>query len=226
MMSPTVIAIVPIKHNSTRVPRKNFRKMVNKPLFHWVLQTLSNIKEISQIIVNTDSAEIKNELKIHFPNITIYDRPEELHGDSVSTNDLLLDTIKSLDLKADLYLQTHVTNPLLKEDTIIKAINVFTENQEKEYDSVFTVKTHHTRFYNSKGKELNHDRFNLIPTQDLEPIYEENSCVYIFTRKVLEELKSRIGNNPYLLPMGDIESTDIDWPDDFLLAEQLLKLTI
>ena len=73
------------------------------------------------------------------------------------------------------------------------------------------------------GKDMNHNRFTLIPTQDLDPIYEENSCIYLFSKESLEKYKARIGKNALLYPIGDIESQDIDWEDDFIVTELLMK---
>ena len=73
---------------------------------------------------------------------------------------------------------------------------------------------------------MNHNRFKLIPTQDLDPIYEENSCIYIFTKEILQKYKARIGNKALIFPMNEIESQDIDWEPDFILTETLMALNI
>ena len=221
-----IYALIPIKHNSERVPGKNYRDFNGKPLFYWIINTILNTKYIDKIIIDTDSIIIKEQVPRYFNNnmdkIIIYDRPKHLHGGHIATNDLFANVIQSMNLDADYYFQTHTTNPLLKTKTINEAIEVFLKNKTK-YDSLFSVKRHHTRFYDKNGKELNHDRFKLIPTQDLDPIYEENSCIYIFSKKSLLKNNSRITKTPYIFEMSDIESTDIDWPDDFIIAEQLYK---
>lgn len=221
-----IYALIPIKHNSERVPGKNYRDFNGKPLFYWIINTILKTKYIDKIIIDTDSTTIKEEVPRYFNNsmdkIIIYDRPKHLHGGHIATNDLFANVIQSLNLDADYYFQTHTTNPLLKTETINKAIECFLRNKTKN-DSLFSVKRHHTRFYDKNGKELNHDRFKLIPTQELDPIYEENSCIYIFSKKSLLKNNSRITKTPYIFEMSDIESTDIDWPDDFIIAEQLYK---
>ena len=222
-----ITAIIPIKHNSTRVPGKNFRLMNKYPLFYWIIKTLLNVKEIYEIVIDTNSPIIFDKVPEFFKDdmhkIIIYSRPEYLWAGDTPTNELLINVINDLKLDADLYLQTHVTNPLLKVDTITNAINEFISKQDK-YDTLFSVKTHHTRFYNKEGEDMNHNRFVLIPTQDLDPIYEENSCIYIFNKEILEKYKARIGKNALLYPISDIESQDIDWEDDFLITEALMKL--
>lgn len=217
-----IYAIVPIKHHSSRVPGKNYKLMDNKPLYHYILNTLERSRYIDKIYVNTDSIIIKEGIERLFPDIIIYDRPASLIGDDISTNSLIIDTINTLKLDADLYLQTHTTNPLLKLSTINNAIETFTNSVG--YDSLFSVKTLYTRLYNKNGHDMNHNRFMLLPTQQLDPIYEENSCIYIFPKDTLIKYNSRIGGNPILYNMPDIESQDIDWPEDFILTEQLIKL--
>lgn len=218
-----IYAIVPIKHESTRVPGKNYRLMNNKPLFHYVLETLSRCPSISRIYVDTNSPIVKEGVKQFFPNIVIYDRPKNLWSGDTSTNTLLMNIIDDLNLDADFYLQTHVTNPLLTSETVENAIKSFLSNSEKS-DSLFSVKRLQTRLYDKEGKDMNHNRFNLIPTQDLHPIYEENSCIYLFSKSSLFTYKSRISKNAMMYEMSDLESQDIDYEDDFILAEQLIKL--
>jgi len=221
----TVIAIVPIKHHSSRVPGKNYRLCNGKPLFYWTIHNLLNTPEIDQIVIDTDSDIIWNGLDEQFPKETRlikYRRPKEVQGDSVSTNLLLERVISDLGLTADFYVHTHVTNPLVSSSTFSKAINTLRENLEA--DSLFGVKTLYTRLYDSHGRDLNHNRFHLIPTQDLDPVYEENSCVYVFPKSTLDAYHARIGENAMLFPMSDVESTDIDWPDDFGLAEYRLSI--
>lgn len=219
-----IYAIIPIKHESTRVPGKNFRLMNGYPLYYWVINTLLKVNEISKIIIDTNSQIIFEDLPKYFNSdkVILYSRPKHLCPGDTPTNELLINVINSMNLDADLYFQTHVTNPLLKEKTIKDAIYQFVEKRN-HYDSLFSVKTHYTRFYSKDGKDMNHNRFILIPTQDLDPIYEENSCIYIFSKEILEKYKARIGQNALLFPISDIESQDIDWENDFLITETLMK---
>jgi len=222
-----IYALIPIKHNSERVPEKNYRDFNGKPLFFWIINTLLNSNYINKIIIDTDSLLIKELIPKYFNEnmhrIIIYDRPIHLHGGHVATNDLFVNVIQDLNLDADYYFQTHTTNPLLKTSTVNKALEQFLIKKKEGYGSLFSVNTHHTRFYDKNGDDINHNRFKLIPTQDLEPIYEENSCIYIFTKKSLFEFNARIAKKAFLFRMSNIESTDIDWPEDFELAKILHK---
>ena len=218
-----IYAIIPIKHNSSRVPGKNYRDFNGKPLYYWIINTLLQVNELDKIVIDTNSETVKEGVPKYFPmdKIIIYDRPEHLWSGDTATNVLLKNVIEDLNLDADLYFQTHTTNPLLKPETIKDAINKF---KESDKETLFSVKTHHTRFYDKDGKDMNHQRFHLIPTQDLDPIYEENSCMYLFTKEVLDKYGARIGKKAMLYPMSDIESQDIDWEDDFKIAETLFKM--
>jgi NAD(P)-dependent dehydrogenase (short-subunit alcohol dehydrogenase family)/CMP-N-acetylneuraminic acid synthetase len=221
-----VIAIVPVKKHSERVPGKNFRLINGVPLFRIVLERLSGVKKVKRIIVNTDSDTIgKNTGDL--PKVFVYKRPEKLCGDNVSVNMLIEDTIRSLQLENGIILQTHVTNPLLKKETIEKAINVFMgdhqESEECKYDSLFSVVPRQSRFYDTKKKEINHNKEKLLPTQEIDPLYEENSCLYLFRRETFLRNKNRIGSHPFMFEMSRTESQDIDWEEDFLMAELLLE---
>jgi CMP-N-acetylneuraminic acid synthetase len=222
-----ITAIIPIKHNSTRVPGKNFRLMNGKPLYQWILNTLLDVQKINYIIIDTDSDIIFSDIPKYYSEyynkkIFIHKRYEDLRPGDTSTNKILMSVINDDKFNSDYYLQTHVTNPLLKSDTINKAIDYFLKNKDN-HNSLFSVKTHYTIFYDKNGKDMNHNRKILIPTQDLDPIYEENSCIYIFDKMTLLNENARISDNALLFEMDHIESQDIDWEHDFILTELLMK---
>lgn len=223
-----IICIIPIKHNSERVPGKNFKMFSNKPLYWYIINTVLKCSLISKLVINTDSEFIKDGIKNFFnmDKIIIYNRPDHLKSGDTPVNKLLLDTIESLKLDADFYIQTHTTNPLLKIETIENCINLFMD-KNNTYDSLFSVKKFQNRLYKNKNDNIlaiNHNINELIPTQDLETLYEENSCLYIFSKKILFEKNHRIGDNPQLYVMDDIESQDIDIESDFYLAEIIYNL--
>ncbi|GAH03328.1 unnamed protein product, partial [marine sediment metagenome] len=143
--------------------------MNGKPLYWYIFNTLSQISLINKIICNTDSVEIENMVKKDFPYVEIYFRPKHLEGGHISTNLLLLDTIETLNLndKNNVFLQTHVTNPLLSKKTVEECINKY--SQDSKSDSLYTVKQLQTRLYDKMGKAINHDPKELIPTQNLDP---------------------------------------------------------
>jgi len=215
-----IAALVPMRHHSQRVPGKNFRNLAGKPLFHYILETLLQCPEIYQIAVNTDSEMIQNDIEKNFPGIIVIIRPEKLRADSIPMNEILMyDTGQ---VSADLYLQTHSTNPLLKATTISKAINEF-RRQYPTFDSLFSVTRLQTRLWDQNTLPINHDPDVLLQTQDLPPIFEENSCIYLFTAENLKRRGNRIGENPMMYEIPVEEALDIDEESDFQIADLLMK---
>lgn len=213
-----VVALLPMKANSERVRGKNFREFCGKPLFRWVLDTLLSVEEIDQVIINTDARAIlaANGLT-DTDRVTIRDRKPEICGDFVSMNLVIGDDLANVD--ADIYLMTHTTNPLMSADTVRKALAAFREAQAAgKADSLFTVDKVQTRFYRADASPVNHDPDNLVRTQDLEPWYEENSNLYIFTRESFAQTKARIGRQPMMHEGPFFESIDIDTPEDWDFA--------
>ncbi len=217
-MKPKITALVPMRHHSQRVPGKNYRLLDGKPLYQHILNTLVQVPEVDQIAVDTDSQEIITGLRANYPNVVVIDRPESLRADDISMNDILLYDISQI--KGDLYLQTHSTNPLLKASTISRAIHTLIDALPKK-DSLFSVTRLQTRLYDQNGKAINHDPKVLIQTQDLPPVYEENSCIYIFPPETLQKNRTRIGEHPILFETDLQESWDIDEEIDFKMVEMI-----
>ena len=213
-------ALVPMRHHSQRVPGKNYGPLAGKPLFHYIISTLLAVPEIDQVIVDTDSEPVMDGLRRHFPTVKIIDRPESLRADDVPMNDILMYDTEQF--PADFYLQTHSTNPLLKAETISHSIQTFFDAYLK-YDSLFSVTRLQTRLYDKDGKALNHNIRELIQTQDLPPVYEENSCIYIFNRANLVARHHRLGEHPLMFEIDADEAWDIDEELDFAITDFLMK---
>lgn len=215
-----IAALVPMRHHSQRVPGKNYRPLAGKPLFQHILETLQAVPEIDTVIVDTDSEPVMDGVRRLFPDVKLIQRPEHLRADDVPMNDILLyDTAQ---VPADFYLQTHSTNPLLRAETISSAVQKFTAEYPK-YDSLFSVTRLQTRLYWQDGRAINHNPLELLQTQDLPPVYEENSCVYLFTRENLERKKHRIGDHPLMFAIDADEAWDIDEELDFEIADFLMR---
>jgi CMP-N-acetylneuraminic acid synthetase len=215
-----LVALVPMRHHSQRVPGKNFRILAGKPLFHHIIETLLAVPEVAEILVDTDAEPVMDGLRQHFPQVKIINRPEHLRADDVPMNDILIHDTDQV--QADFYLQTHSTNPLLKPETISRAIQSLMTNYPR-YDSLFSVTRLQTRLYFQDGRAVNHDPRVLIQTQDLPPVYEENSCLYIFTRENLLKRRHRIGETPTMFEIDAAEAWDIDEELDFAITDFLLR---
>jgi CMP-N-acetylneuraminic acid synthetase len=176
------------------------------------------VAEVDEVVIDTDSDLVRKSAEEFFPQVTIVNRPEHLRSGDTPMNDVLLNTIDQV--KADVYLQTHSTNPFLTTNSISRGLQIFAD-PDNDYDSIFSVSTLHARLWSDKLKPLNHDPRVLQRTQDLAPIYLENSCFFIFTRDSLLATKNRIGVRPGVVEVNGVESIDIDNESDFLLAERI-----
>ncbi len=207
-----------MRHNSERVPEKNYRTLGDRPLFHHIVGTLLRVPEIDEVVIDTDSEVIMESTAKAFPGVRIVERPEHLRAGEISMNEVLLNTIQQLDA-TDLF-QTHATNPFLSDYTISAAIQSYlTARDAGEHDSLFTATRLQARLWSEKGEPINHNRSVLLRTQDLPPVFLENSCGYVFTRDILLERGNRIGDKPLMFETDHIESIDIDEERDFRLAE-------
>ena len=164
-----VTALLPMKGYSERVPNKNLRPLCGKPLYHWVILSLQKSQYVKDIVVNTDSHEIAENIRQNFDRVKIIDRPNEIRGYFVIMNTIIAYDLSQL--PGEHFLQTHSTNPLLTTETIDKVIELYFANLGK-HDSLFTVNRHNSRFYRGDGSPINHDPQKLLRSQDLPPIFE------------------------------------------------------
>ncbi len=215
-----LIALVPMRHNSQRVPGKNYRLINGKPLYQHIIETLLAVPEVNGIVVDTDSDPVMNGLRENFPQVKVIHRPEHLRADDIPMNEILIYDTEQY--PADFYLQTHSTNPLLKAETISRAIQTFNETYP-EKDSLFSVTRWQTRLYFQDGSAINHNPKELLQTQDLPPVYEENSCMYIFNRENLIAKRHRISDHPLMFEIPRLEAVDIDEESDFQVADILMR---
>lgn len=219
-----LVALLPMKAHSARVKSKNFRSFAGKPLFRWILDSLLAVDAIDLVVINTDARAILAENGLNDGDaggrIKIRDRKPEICGDFVSMNLVLADDIANVE--SDAYFMTHTTNPLLQPETMGRAIAQYqTGIKSGEADSVFGVNKIQTRFYRADGSPVNHDPANLIRTQDLEPWFEENSNLYIFSKESFARTQARIGASPAMFETPPLESVDIDNQEQWAIAEAL-----
>ncbi len=212
-----IIAIVPMRGGSERVPKKNLKPCAGRPLYHYIVDTLLACDAVTTVVIDSDSEAILADARASFPKVLTRRRPAALGQAEVTMNAVLKDTLAHLD--GDRFLQTHSTNPLLTTATVRRAIDAF--DATTDHDSLMSVTRLHTRLWTESGP-LNHDPSDLRPTQDLAPIFEENSCLYLFDRAAFEARGNRVGARPLLFEIDPIEAIDIDTPADFRLAEALI----
>ena len=221
-----MIALLPMKAHSERVPDKNKRLINGRPLFFYIADTLKGLGIFDLLVINTDSPEIARLAKDRYGHwVFIIDRPDELIGDLVPMNLIIAHDIATLGV-SNTYFQTHSTNPLLSANTIWDAVERYhTGTRNGELDSLFSVNSLKTRLYDKELNPINHNPSILARTQDLDITYEENSNFYIFSGESFASSKSRIGSNPsiYIMKRNSLEGVDIDEIDDFIYAETIIK---
>ena len=214
-----IVALVPMRHNSQRIQGKNYRPLGGKPLYQHIIETLLAVPDITGVVVDTDSAPVMDGLRANFPQVRVLERPEHLRADSIPMNEILAhDTAQ---IEADFYLQTHSTNPLLKATTLSRAIQTFLK-EYPAWDSMFSVTRLQTRLWDALTRPINHNPAILLQTQDLPPVYEENSCLYLFTRQTLLTRRNRIGERPLMFEVPAEEAWDIDEELDFAVTDFLM----
>ena len=210
-----IAAIVPMRHTSERVPGKNYRDLGGQPLYRHIVQTLLSVSEINQVAIDTDSPVIMRDAAEVFPTVRLLERPENLRSGDVPMNEVLLHTVGSIE--ADIFVQTHSTNPFLRAETIRAALQKISRSSAA--DSLFSVTRLQARLWDKDLRPLNHTPETLLRTQDLDPVFLENSCMYVFYRDTLERYANRIGRRPEIVEITRQEALDIDEEADFREAE-------
>ncbi len=210
-----IVAIVPMKLNNRRLSRKNTKPFHNgKPLCYYILATLLKIEEISDVYVYCSNPDIQKFL----PNGVKYvKRSQTLDQDTTKMNEVLECFAK--DIPADIYVMTHTTAPFIRAESLRKGLRAVLQDN---YDSAFAVKKLQD-FLWKDGHPFNYELDNIPRTQDLPALYEETSGFYIYKSEVINQQKRRIGNNPYMVEVSEIESVDIDEPEDFEIADAIFN---
>lgn len=219
------IVFLPCRKGSQRVPNKNTRPFagIEGGLLRIKLEQLLACKKIDKIYLSSDDEVVLNiGREMHDDRIVIDKRPDYLCQSSTSTDDVIKYVPELIKEDATI-IWTHVTSPFLNAETYDDMIETYYKN-EPDYDSLMSVNELRTFIWNKDGA-INYDReVEKWPrTQTLEPWYEINSGVFIADRSVYTELQDRVGKHVFPYPTTKMESFDIDWPEDFEMAEQLFK---
>jgi CMP-N-acetylneuraminic acid synthetase len=209
-----IVAFVPIRLNSKRVPNKNLKLLDGKPLLSYVFDSLIRVNHIDEIYAYCSSDAIAQYLP---SGVKLLKRPAYLDSDDILGEEIYDEFTKAVD--ADIYVLAHTTSPFIKSATIEGALSHIISGDN---DSAFSCRRIQT-FAWYDGKPLNYDLKHIPHTQSIRPVFEETSAFYIFKRAVWTDLHQRIGLNPYFAETSDIEAIDIDWPKDLEIAEKIIK---
>ena len=210
-----VVAFVPIKLNSQRLPHKNILPIAGHPLCWHLCNTLLNVKNIDEVYVYCSDEKVSG----YIPEGVIFKkRDKKLDGDLVKGFDIYRSFISEVD--ADVYVLAHTTSPFIKQESIDNALNHIVSGNN---DSAFSAEKIQT-FSWYKDRPINYDLNDVPRTQDLEPIWVETSAFFMFKKEIFTDYNRRIGFNPYIQEVSGIEAIDIDEKKDYDLACQLAKI--
>ncbi len=210
-----VVALIPVKLGSERVPKKNIRPFFDgTPLIHFVQKTCLESKTIDEIYVYCSDESIRKYL---LPNVKFLKRPDFLDLNTANSNTIITEFIKTVD--ADIYVEAHATAPFSKAKTIDECVNAVAD---KGFDSAFCAENVKS-FLWQDGKPLNFDPDHFPRTQDLPDIYSEADECYVFAKNTFQKFHRRVGVKPYVKEIDKIEAMGIDWPIDFDMCNALYK---
>ena len=210
-----IVSIMPIKLNNERLPNKNIKKLGEKYLITYELESLLKTKLIEDIYVYCSSNTIEEYLP---QGIKFLKRPEFL--DLPTSNFTQIFESFSNEVDADIYVYAHATAPFITVETMKECINAVVSG---EYDSAFCA-TKIQDYLWQDGQPINFDATNLPRSQDLKPIYRETSGVYVFTKEVFKKYKRRIGIKPFIKEVTFKEAIDINTVEDFELAQIMVDI--
>lgn len=206
------IIFIPIKHQSERVPNKNFRTLNGLPIWEHCIKKLQKYK----VFIDTDSNKIIQESK-KYNYVTCYKRSDSLLGHHISVVNIIKNFISKFNIKNPIC-QVHVTSPFLDTKHIDNSFDVL-KNTNK--DSVFSVTKIQKRFWYKDNNPINHNPKVLLPTQQLEPWFEENSYLYTFWPDVIKNNNNRISQKPHMMEIEYPYNLDIDTEDDWKLIKSI-----
>ena len=221
------LVVVPARGGSKGIPLKNIYPVNGKPLLTYSLEMITQVKFDGDVAVSTDSEQIK-EVAASVPGIEIVDRPEDISGDKASTESALLHALEVMEERKecvyDAVVTLQATSPLRTPQTVKACFERYEADRDK-YDALLTLTETRIDYWIKDGDAHYRRLYPDAPRrrQDREPIYIENSAVYITDKQSLIETRSVLGHavNGYVIP--EREGVDINEPIDILLAEELLK---
>jgi len=207
-----VVAFLPAKGTSERIENKNIKILDGKPLFLRQLEKLINFDFIDEVYLDTESDTIID-MASHL-DCKVLKRDIKFASNKTDGNELFYNQVRQVD--ADIYIQILCTSPFIKGETIKKGVNKILQNNG--YDSVVMVKSDRLYTWDSKTKKTNYNLDSIPNSNELPETIIETMGLYIVKKDIVHKLKKRIGLNPYLLEAEAIEAIDVNFPDEFELA--------
>ena len=210
-----VVAFLPAKGTSERIENKNLKILDGKPLFLRQLERLVLMDFIDEVYLDTES-DVIIEMASHVP-CKVLKRDPNLANNKTDGNQLLLNQIAQVE--ADIYIQILCTSPFILESTIRQGVEVLQNDQE--HDSAVLITREKCYTWDPKTLKTNYDLEAIPNSVDLDDTLIETMGLYIIQREVALATKKRIGKSPYLLEASAIEAVDVNYPDEFELANYI-----
>lgn len=213
---------LPCRSSSARIKNKNIKKFSNIKfgLFELKLSQLIKVKGVQNIVVSTNDKKILDYLKNKkIKKLIIDKRPDYLCTSSISTDDLVKYVPKII--KSDHVLWTHVTSPFFQTKDYENAIMYYKKNIKKNDSLMGVTKIQDFIYDEKKPINFNKKKEKWPPTQSLKRLFIVNNTIFLTSKKNYINLNDRIGKNPLLLDIKKIKSFDVDWPEDFKIAENI-----
>jgi regulator of RNase E activity RraA/CMP-N-acetylneuraminic acid synthetase len=204
-----VVAFLPVKGSSSRIQSKNLKLLDGKPLFLHTLEKLLKCDFIDEVYLDTESDEVIKAASYLKHKVLL--RDPELANNKTDGNRLFMNEVNQVD--ADIYIQILCTSPFIEIETIKKGIQ---EIAESDYDSAVLVRKE--RLYTWSEAGPNYDLQHIPNSVDLPDTVIETMGLYIVKRSAALKTNRRIGDNPYQLAATAIEAIDVNWQEDFDLA--------
>ncbi|WP_300319070.1 acylneuraminate cytidylyltransferase family protein [Idiomarina sp.] len=225
MMSGKVSCFLPCRAGSQRVPRKNIKPFAGFEfgLIEIKLKQLLNAQRVDEVVLSTNDEDIIDYAeRVEHDKLRIHRRDDSLASSATSTDELVAHALELIPQGHILW--THVTSPFINSARYDDVINSYFNALEAGYDSLMTTTELHA-FLWQDGQPINYDRTveKWPRTQTLTPIHEVNSGAFVASSDVYQQLDDRIGNRPYLHALDKLTAHDIDWPEDFVLAECMVR---
>ena len=211
-----MISIVPIRSGSKGIPHKNIKLLNGKPLVWWVLNSLEK-SVVDSIIVATDKDYVNIIKSFNFSKVEIFIRDPKNSRDDSSTEDVLIEVIKTLNINDDILL-SQSTSPLTKYYDYDEAIKKY-----KNYDSLLSVVKQYRFIWDKNGKSLNYDYTKRPRRQDFDGQYVENGAIYINHSDNILKYKNRLSGKIGLYEMSEDTYYEIDDKNDWIIIENLIK---
>ncbi|WP_186171461.1 cytidylyltransferase domain-containing protein [Vibrio chagasii] len=206
-----VVAFLPAKGSSSRIESKNMKLLDGKPLFLHTLEKLVESKLFDDVYLDTESQDvIESASEV---DCKILKRDPQLASNKTDGNQMFMNEVNHVD--ADVYVQILCTSPFIDMNTVKKGLEVLKENNT--YDSAILMRKE--RLYTWGEKRPNYNIESIPNSNDLDDTIIETMGLYIVRKDTALKTCRRVGDTPYFLEASPLEAIDVNWPEDFELAE-------